>query len=269
MVNKFNKTLARAVLKLLRPLVRILLRYGVPYGVLAELARQVYVDVAWREFAPQGSRQTISRVSALTGMTRKEVKRLVDMEGTGVTPDQARYSRAIRVISGWSHDRDFNDRAGKPAVLPVDGGRKSFAMLVRKYSGDIPVRAMLNTLIEAGSVSVHDDQVRLVRNAYVPARDVSEKIEILGRDVAELMSTIDHNLAAAPDELRFQRKVTYDNIDPEALGKLRKLSARKAQALLELLDREYSKHDLDQHAQQGGKTVSLGIYYHEQDSSEE
>lgn len=269
MVDKFNKTLAKAVLKLLRPLVRILLRYGVPYGVLAELARQVYVDVAWREFAPQGSRQTISRVSALTGMTRKEVKRLVEMEGTGVTPDQARYSRAIRVISGWSHDRDFNDRAGKPAVLPVDGGRKSFAMLVRKYSGDIPVRAMLNTLIEAGSVTVHNDQVRLVRNAYVPARDVSEKIEILGRDVAEMMSTIDHNLTAAPDELRFQRKVTYDNIDPEALGKLRNLSAKKAQALLELLDREYSKHDLDQHERQGGKSISLGIYYHEQDSSEE
>jgi hypothetical protein len=154
-------------------------------------------------------------------------------------------------------------------VLPLEGGRKSFTLLVRKYSGDIPVRAMLNTLLEAGSVSVTDDHVKLVRNAYVPTQDVTEKIEILGRDVAELMSTIGHNLGAAPDELRFQRKVVYDNIDPDALAKLRKLSARKAQSLLELLDREFSKHDLDRPGQRGGKSISLGIYYHEQDIPDE
>jgi hypothetical protein len=269
MTESFNSTLANAVLKLLKPLVRILLRYGVPYGVLADLARRAYVDVAWDDFAPQGRKQTISRVSALTGLTRKEVRRLVELQDQGVTAGQARYSRAIRVISGWTHDRDFQDSNGKPAVLPVDGERSSFSLLVRKYSGDIPVRAMLNALVDAGSVAVSARGVRLVRRAYVPARDVTEKIAILGQDVSELVHTIEHNLTAPVEDLRFQRKVTNDNINPEAIPVLRKLSARKAQALLELLDREFSKHDLDRQRKRGGKSLSVGIYYHEHDSSDE
>jgi Family of unknown function (DUF6502) len=269
MADSFNTTLAKAIRKLLRPLVRILLRYDVPYGVLADLVRSAYVDVAWHELLPKDRKQTISHVSALTGLTRKEVKRLVDAGAGGRIPDQARYSRAIRVISGWSHDRTFQESAGNPAVLPFDGGQQSFSLLVRKYSGDIPVRAMLNTLLEAGSVSVTNDQVSLVRKAYVPGQEVTEKIEILGRDVAELVSTIEHNLVAPPDDLRFQRKVTYDNIDPDAVARLRKLSAGKAQALLELLDRQFSKHDLDHKGRQDGKSISVGIYYHEQDPNEE
>jgi len=268
MADSFNTILATAVLRLLRPLVRILLRYGVPFGVLSDLVRQAYVDVAWHELVPQDRKQTISHVSALTGLTRKEVKRLVGMGPDVAVPDQARYSRAIRVISGWSHDPTFHDSAGRPAVLPVEGAQQSFSLLVRKYSGDIPVRAMLDTLLEAGSVSVEDERVTLVRKAYVPAQGVTEKIEILGRDVAELMSTIDHNLVAPTDDLRFQRKVTYDNINPDAVARLRTLSGRKAQALLEALDREFSKYDLDRQGRRDGTSISVGIYYHEQDNNE-
>ena len=269
MTDKFDKTLAQAVLRLLHPLVRILLRNGVPYGALADLARQAYVDVAFHEFAPQGRKQTISRVSVMTGLTRKEVKRQLELGPGNTVPDQARYSRAIRVISGWLHDRQFQDSKGKPAMLPIAGKRESFSALVKQYSGDIPVMAMLSMLEEAGSVSVSGDGVRLVQHAYVPGRDAADKIEILGVDAAELIATIDHNLVSAPDALRFQRKVAYDNIDPGALDKIRKLSFRKAQSLLEQLDREYAKSELEEGDEQGGVYVSMGIYYHEQESSGE
>ncbi len=264
MSDKFDKILARAVFRLLRPLVRILLRNGVPYGALADLARKAYVDVAFHEFAPQGRKQTISRVSAMTGLTRKEVKRQLELGPGTAVPDQARYSRAIRVISGWLHDKQFQDGKGKPVVLPLEGKRKSFSALVRQYSGDIPVMAMLSMLEEAGNVSVSGGRVRLVRQAYVPGRDAAEKIEILGIDSAELIATIDHNLVSAPEALRFQRKVAYDNIDPDALGKIRKLSFRKAQSLLEQLDREYAKNELEEE-EDGGMYVSMGIYYYEQE----
>lgn len=265
MSDKFDKILARAVLRLLRPLARILLRNGVPYGTLADLARKAYVDVAFHEFAPQGRKQTISRVSAMTGLTRKEVKRQLELGEGNAVPDQARYSRAIRVISGWLHDKQFQDGRGKPVVLPLEGKRKSFSALVRQYSGDIPVMAMLSMLEEAGNVSVSGGKVRLVRHAYVPGRDAAEKIEILGIDSAELIATIDHNLVSAPGALRFQRKVAYDNIDPEALKKIRKLSFRKAQSLLEQLDGQYAKNELEEGEEQGGVYVSMGIYYYEQE----
>jgi len=269
MSKKLDNILAAAVLGVLRPLVRILLRNGVAYGTLAGWARQVYVDVAFADFAPEGKKQTISRVSAMTGLTRKEVKRLFERDETEPDPGQARYSRAIRVIGGWLNDRRFQDDHGKPAVLPIDGKRNSFALLVREYSGDIPTRAMLAMLEEAGSVKTVQDGVRLVRRAYVPGNDAVEKIRILGKDVHELITTIDHNLTSGSGELRFQRKVAYDNIDPAAVEKLKKLSATKAQALLEQLDKQFSSSELDAGSTERGKYISVGIYYHEQDSYEE
>jgi hypothetical protein len=266
-MNKgFDKTLSVAIQRLMQPLVRILLRNGVACGTLTELVRKAYVDVAYRDFAPRDRKQTVSRVSALTGLTRKEVSRLLAAGATDVMLEQARYNRAIRVISGWRNDSYYHDASGRPAVLPLEGDGATFASLVRDYSGDIPTRAMLAMLEEAGNVNVSRQQVRLVRNVYVPGRDDADKIEILGVDVCELVATIDHNLVAASGETRFQRKVAYDNIDPAAVAGLRKLSHRKAQALLEQLDRQYAASELDKGSDERGKYISLGIYFYEQDS---
>lgn len=267
-MGKQQHALFSAVQKLMRPLVRILIRNGVAYGALAELIRKVYVDVAYDEFSPEEKKQTISRVSALTGLTRKEVKRLVETEQTDSTSSQERYNRAVRVIGGWLKDKRFQDGNGKPAELPVEGKRKSFTLLVKDYSGDIPTRAMLSMLEEAGSAKIVKGRVRLVRHAYVPGGDAVEMIRILGTDVAELISTIDHNLTADQDNLLFQRKVSYDNINPDSLIKLKKMSFKKAQTLLEQLDRQYAGNELDEDGDRG-KTISMGIYFYEKDLSEE
>jgi hypothetical protein len=140
---------------------------------------------------------------------------------------------------------------------------------VKEYSGDIPTRAMLSMLEEAGSVRLMGDKVKLVRYAFVPGSDPLDKIQVLGTDVAELIATIDHNLTAGPDKLLFQRKVAYDNIDPAALPKLKKMTFTKAQALLEQLDRQYASNDLGEEVVDSSKYISLGIYYYEQDSSGE
>jgi Family of unknown function (DUF6502) len=267
MSRKYNKVLFASILRLMRPLVRILLRNGIAYGTFSELVRKVYVDVAFDDFAPEGRKQTVSRISALTGLTRKEVKRLLELDTPDDTAGQERFNRGIRVTTGWVNDRRFLDSDGKPSDLPVDGKPKSFALLVKEYSGDIPTRAMLTMLEEAGSVRLMGDKVRLVR--LVPGSDPLDKIQVLGTDVAELITTIDHNLTASPDKLLFQRKVVYDNIDPAALPKLKKMTFTKAQTLLEQLDRQYAGSELGEDDGDSSKYISLGIYYYEQDSSGE
>jgi hypothetical protein len=269
MPDKLEKVLTESVRRLMRPLVRILLRNGYAYGTLAEQIRKVYVDVAYREFPPEGKKQSVSRVSALTGLTRKEVKRLLESDSVDAGAGQDRYNRAVRVVGGWVNDKRFHDANGKPANLPLEGARKSFALLVREYSGDIPTVAMLDMLVDAGSAARRDGKVRLLRHAYVPGSDPLDKIRILGADTSELIATIDHNLTAAPENLVFQRKVAYDNVDPAAVARLKKLSSRKAQALLEQLNREFAKHELQEGADDGGRYISLGIYYHEHDPSED
>ena len=74
-----------ALLKLLRPLVRILLRNGVSHRTFAEIAKWGYVDVAHQEFGLEGRKQSISRVSVLTGLSRKEVMRVRNLHDPRLT----------------------------------------------------------------------------------------------------------------------------------------------------------------------------------------
>jgi ribosomal protein L7/L12 len=271
MTEKIQQTVSTAVLTLLKPLVKILLRNGIAYGSFAELAKKIYVDVAFDEFAPEKKKQTISRVSALTGLTRKEAKRFHELESSNTQESEQRYNRAIRVISGWVNDPEFHDAQGQLAELPVEGEKGSFASLARKYSGDVPTQSMLAVLTVASCIEKTGDRVRLIRHAYVPGNDAAEKLSILGTDTAELISTIDHNLVCEESALRFQRKVSNSQISAESLPEFQALSAQKAQALLEELDAWLDRHETGSDTQESGqgRYVSLGIYYHEKSGDEE
>ena len=72
METSLKKILALATLRILSPLIRILLRNGVPLGAFADLAKWAYVDVAFREFGIKGRKQTTSRVSVRVGAISDE-----------------------------------------------------------------------------------------------------------------------------------------------------------------------------------------------------
>ncbi len=256
--------IARALARLLTPLVRILLRYGVSYGAFNTLLRQVYVTVAERDFTVPGRKQTTSRIAVLTGLNRKEVARLRRLPHDIPDSLDERYNRAARVISGWLRDPDFHDVNGEPADLPLDQP-DGFADLVQRYSGDMTVRAIHDELARVGAVVQTDDgRVRLARHGYIPARDETEKLRILGTDTRDLVETIGHNLESAPEQARFQRKVCYDNVPEEYAEAFRKLAARRSQQLLEELDRWLDEHERKQPSTAaGGGRVRLGLGIHQ------
>jgi hypothetical protein len=271
MSESLHQALSAAVLRLLRPLVRVLLRHGMAYGTFAELVRKAFVDEAFEQVAKAGKRPTISSVSALTGLTRKETKRLRELEFVDDEASSQRYSRAIRVISGWISDPQFHTGAGVPAVLPMEGEGGSFSALVKEYSGDIPPAAMLSVLESSGTVVADKHGVTLHARAYLPSATPVEKIEILGTDVAELIATIDHNLAAEPEQRYFQRKVSNVRVHPDAVDEFRVLSDRKSQELLEEYHRWLTRHETGPNEETAAspRYVAVGIYYTENDESGE
>jgi len=272
MDEKQKKTLFAAILRLLRPLVRILLRNGVPFRGFAELAKWVYVDVARKEFGLPGRKLSDSRVSIITGLTRKEVRRLGRLERLDDATELDRYNRASRVITGWVRDPAFQEDGGHPRSLPFDGDEISFSALVRTYGGDVPARAVLDELRNVGAVETDaGGRIRLLTRAYVPRGEAPEKLAIMGTDVADLLSTIDHNIRGGRPPF-FQRKVAYDNLPEEAVEEFRELTALHAQELLERLDRWLARRDRDVNPNAGGtgrKRLGLGIYYFEDDVEDE
>src|SRR6267142_1243596 len=259
-----------AVERVLRPLFRILLRNHMSFKAFVDIAKHTYVQVAADEFGIPGKKTSVSRVALLSGLTRKEVQRLLDAPAVDDAEAGERYNRAARVVAGWVRDADFSDPEGNPKVLTLqeEDGHESFATLARRFSGDIPSRAILDELLRVGVVEkVGETSVRLKTRAYVPESGNADKLNILGTDVSDLVSTIDHNLQHGAADPFFQRKVMYDNVPVEALREFRRLSAAQAQTLLERLDKWLSQHDRDTHpgAGTGQVRTGIGIYYFEED----
>jgi hypothetical protein len=266
---QINRVLTAATVRVLRPLIRILLRNGMSFKVFSEIGKRAFVDVGGRDFGIPGRKQTISRVSVLSGLSRKEIQRVMREKVSADSQFHERYNRAARVIAGWVRDPDFLDAQGAPLTLSLEGDGVSFSQLVKRYSGDVPPRAVRDELLRVGSIeSLKDGRVRLLTRAYVPRTSDLDKLDILGADVADLIGTIDHNLEHGLADPRFQRKVMYDNLPEEAVAKFRALSGEQAQKLLEEMDRWLAQNDRDANPSvkgTGRKRAGIGIYYFEED----
>ena len=271
-MNDSSTVLTQAMTRLLKPLVRVLLRNGIAFDALSELLKKLYVDVAENEFVIPGKKQSVSRISTLTGLNRKEVSRARSLETVDLSAMTQQYNRAARVISGWTRDPDFNIN-GRPAELSLDDEKNSFKALVKRYSGDIPSGAIADELLRVGAIEQSENgKIRLIQSAYIPEHNLDEKISILGTDVSDLITTIDHNIFTDPDEPYFQRKVAYNAIHQNSIPFLRKKMQVTAQECLEDLDQLLANYDSDSNTEiteKGSYRVGVGIYYFEEKSQDE
>jgi hypothetical protein len=268
-----TRALATAVTRLLIPLVRILLRYGVTYAAFVDISKRVYVRVAARDFQIAGRKQSAARISVLTGLPRKDVARLLVIADDNLAIAGERHSRTARVLSGWRNDARFCDSRGRPAALAFDGEGPTFSELVRRYGGDVTARATLDELLRVGALQkLRDGRLKPVSPSFVAADREIDKLGILGDDVADLVGAIDHNLYNGTREPFFQRKIAYDNVPAEFVPRLRAGVTADAEQLLAKHDAAIAQHDRDVTPTvrgSGRKRVVIGVWYYEHDYDEE
>src|SRR5262245_35350401 len=180
-------SLITALRHLLRPLVRLLVARGFTYPMLADLLKQTYVDVADRDFRLGGEPPTDSRVSLISGVHRKDVRRLRG----AAPPDEESVPESValgaQLASAWTTRREFLDAKGRPrrlARLASQGGKRSFEGLVASVSRDIRARSVLDEWLRLGVVELDkDDHVVLRAASFVPARGFDEKAFYFGHNL--------------------------------------------------------------------------------------
>jgi Family of unknown function (DUF6502) len=257
-----------AAVAALRPLARRLLAAGVPFGRLEARLRRLFVEVADAEFVLPDRPQTDSRVALLTGINRKEVRRLRKADATA--PGPASFSRNLGtvLVSRWMSDPRATDRSGRPIPIPYQAARgPSFVRLARATTVDVAPRALLDGLVAAGAAERRDGGlIALKSDAYVPKRGQAETFAMLAEDPAELIETILHNVLAAGEDLRLQRKVAYDNLGADGLRAVRTQLRREGERFLRRINRLLARHDRDRNPKAPGgerRYAGLGIYYFE------
>jgi hypothetical protein len=270
MENSGVKYVLGAMARLLRPLVKLLLEKGISYDQAADVLRKTYCDVAFTDaFALPGKKQTDSRVSVLTGLTRKDVARLKEMtlESPGL---MANHNRATRVVTGWWLDHPMEGTASGAAPLPIEGETNSFTAVVKKYSGDMPSRAVLDELIRVGAAKMNsENKVELIQQRYIPEEGEINKIEFLGSDVGDLIATISHNLSSSSGQSRVQRKVDYDNVPIEHVETVHQIVRELSVEVLDHAMRKMSVFDRDVNSSvqgTGRARVTFGVYFAQEES---
>jgi Family of unknown function (DUF6502) len=239
--------LLAAYSKLLRPLVRILLRHGVTYAEFSEVVKTVYVATAAHEFRVPGKKMSKARIAIVTGLTRKEVQRISEIDNRENAGLKTNLSRIGRVLSGWHTDPDFTGPYGMPLELRYDSdipADATFVRLVQRYSGDMTPRAMLDELLRVGAV-VETDQswFKVVRREYVPHTLAPDFLERVGRGVHNFVHTIEMNMQkVGPGKGRFERTVRPDSgLRVQDLPLFDQYVRQKSQALLEDIDNWLTK----------------------------
>jgi hypothetical protein len=263
---------ATAIRRLLGPIVRQLITYGISYSTFSEMVKEIYVEVAETDFPLPFKRQTDSRLALVTGVNRKEISRLRHLRKTARRSIEVEDTLATHVVGRWLGGSPYSNVDGSPRRLPYDSERAnapSFTRLVRSLSVDIPVRSILDELLHIGAVELLEDgDVQLVHEAHIPAGDLGGKLTLLGSDPAELFATISHNIEH-PEMPRLQRKVVYDNIGSEALAELRAAARKLGEEFIRKANQLVASYDRDRNPRApGGRQarVALGTYYFEEET---
>jgi len=271
-----KQIILNACMRLLSPLIRILVRYGVSHLEFNELVKKTYVDVCYQHYAIPGKAKSISRVAVLTGLSRKEVVKWTKFiqEHSANGDIQRSINRASRVLGGWMQDPSFTDHNGKPRELNIaeQNDSSNFKSLVKRYAGDVTHGAILDELIRIGAVKHTDNNcVKLITAGYLPQDSEIDKIKIMGTSATDLLTTIHHNLNS--DNLpRFQREVVYTELSQAGTNEFKLISQEKSITLLLELNEwlaEKKKIEKQLGITREHSRTGIGIYFIEDESEKE
>ena len=246
MGSNVKEYLLQALRTMLKPLVKLFISQGLTHAEFTEAAKEVYVEIALRDFETD-ERINKSRVAILTGLTRKEVKNVIDRALESGHQEKL-YSRPERVLAGWYSDPNYTGPYGIPLELPYEaseGDQQSFVGLVKTYSGDMAPRQMLNELIRSGSVVEIDKRYKAVSRLYEPTALSPELIERLGEIGQRFFSTAATNIEKKGqgsgyfDRLVYADKGCSDNV----IGMFDEYIKVRGQEFLEELDVWFSTNE--------------------------
>lgn len=271
MEDKRRGALFTAIRRIVRPLALFLLRNSITYREFAELSKEVWVDAAVNTFGLRGRPTNTSRVALMTGLTRKEVKRLRDTLSQDNQPRDPIFSRPLRIVELWRQNPRYLDESGRPAEIPFDGADVSFVSLAREVGGDVPPHAILRELRRHGNVTQQQDgSLKLEDRVFLPTEESLESINMAGNAIGNLIDTLAFNLN--PDRVlpaRVQRQVYSDRLSRDSADALRNLAERRGTELLIELDDWLQLRKAAMESPREGEAVyaGLGIYYFEEPES--
>lgn len=222
---------------MLSPLVRLLIRSGVSWDEFAETGKEVFVEVARRDYGLQGRPTNIARVSLMTGLSRREVTRVTKIIEGQIGAHTTSPGSISRVLSAWHLDPEFTHGDGSPVLLPAGGHAPSLETLFKKYAGDMPHSALLKELLNLGLVQKSSGGYQVLSREYIRSSSDPDMLRQAGIALHDHAETVVHNVnAERAVGTRFERMATEVALSEEAVNAFREQLEEKGRDFLQEMD---------------------------------
>lgn len=237
-----------ALRRVLKPLIRLMLAHGIRFQTFCDLVKATYIQVAEAEFRIDSKAQTDSRISLLTGVHRRDVKR-IRSESLAVSTLSLQASLSAQLLAKWSGRPENIDTQDIPLPLPrlaSKGGEHSFEALVQSVSKDFRARVVLDEWLSQGIVSLDaEDRVHLVADAFVSPQGIEEKTFYFGQNIHDHLAATVHNLSGGIPPF-LERCVYYDKLTLESIKEYERIAKSAGMRALHTVNRhatELQKRD--------------------------
>ena len=260
-----------ALERVLKPMVRLMLARGVNYVQFTDWLKHVFIETAAETFGDADKGINDSKISVITGVHRKDVKRLRELLAADTSikvPNNVNWGSQL--VSAWLNTPSYcnGDHPIAIARLKKHGQEISFEALSESITRDVSSRALLDEMVRLGIVTLSDgDMVELVTMAFIPAKGEEEKAYYMGLGVGDHATAAVNNVLSQ-QPASFDRLVHYNHFSAQSIEVIEKLSREHGNQLLQIINTEAEM----QHATSGeqkvnSKRFTLGVYFYTEDDT--
>jgi len=266
--NGFNKTqlaLVKAIKLLCKPLIRLLIERGVTFPQFRDLMKELYVEVADEDFSLDLKKPSDSRIFVLTGVHRKDIKRIRQQAEQGDKLVTSSASLSGEIVARWVSMPEYLDTKGKPRPLlkMEKNNQADFDQLVSSVSKDVRPKVILDEWLRLNIVRIKDDYIVLNQSAFVTNKEFNEMAYYLGHNVHDHLASCVNNILDE-DEPMFERSVYYASLTEKSVKKLRTIANKKGNELLQHLNKQAIKlYDADKLKDDANYRMRLGVYWYQ------
>lgn len=276
MKSSFQIALTESLAKMLRPIVRLMLTNGLGCSEFIAITKAEFVHIAGSEYGIRGRPTNVSRIAAMTGLSRKEISKIREERIASRWTPAMEETPANVIIHYWQFDPSFCLSLGQAKPLPMEGN-ESFAALVKKYAGDIPAGAMRTELGRMGVITLDDEDRLCLARRYVQPTGLHEDfVRNTAFSLTNLGNTLVHNSilaarfgkgdeSAHPCRGRFERTAWTDHLPQTAEASFRTWVRRTGEEFIEHADDWIGQNELREGDKDAPRTLGVGVYYFEED----
>jgi hypothetical protein len=267
-LSKRQLLIANALKRVFKPFVKLMLANDLTYTFAIDVIKGLFVEVAERDFTLDNKRQTDSRISLMSGVHRKDVRRLREHQPDVEEVMPANVSLGSQVIAAWNANAEYLDEVGLPKALPrfaASNADQTFEGLVRSLSTDIHPRAVLDEWIRLGIATVDDENfVHLTTDMFIPQEGFEEKVFYFGHNLHDHAQAAVSNVLGQPISF-FERCVHYDELSQSSVDVIAEFAKKHSMKVLRGVNKVADVSAFNDKSNPEAKMrMTYGVYfYHE------